>query len=163
MTLLMINPILGLYASTLKDTEELVKDIDDARFAEQPAGIRNHPAWTLGHLVVSGNFILIQLDEPPIQLPESYGKLFPPGTQPTADRSVYPSKQELLTHLRAVHAAVANAVPRKHEAYFDKPTPEKFRAFVPTRGQLILYLLASHEPGHLGQLIAWRRAAGLAK
>jgi hypothetical protein len=159
----MIELILGVYAETLKDAEELTADIDDARFAEQPAGIRNHPAWTLGHLVVSGNFILILLDEKPIAVPENYGKLFPPGTQPTSDRATYPSKQTLLSHLKQVHTAAVDAVRRKHASYFDRPSPENLRSFAPTLGKIIVYLLAAHENNHLGQLIAWRRAAGIKK
>jgi hypothetical protein len=159
----MIDFLLGLFEQGLKDAEKLVEDVDDARMAEQPAGIRNHPAWTLGHLVTAASFVTILQGEQPPALPESYQKLFPPGTQPTGNRADYPSKQELLAHLRAQHARAAEVTRARHATSFNQPSPENLRRLAPTVGAIVAYLLAAHEQNHVGQLIAWRRAAGYAK
>jgi uncharacterized damage-inducible protein DinB len=160
----LLDLTLGLFASSLKDAIDAVADIDDARLSEQPGGLVNHPAWTLGHLCSAAGFILFLLEEAdPASTPQmhpNYLAKFGPGSTPTADRSHYPAKAELLESLASLHARVDAAVRAKHETYFPKPSPEKFRAFAPTVGRIVMYLLATHEPYHLGQLSQWKRAAG---
>ena len=45
-----------LYAFTMGYARLLAEDIDDARFAEQPAPGLNHPAWILGHLAICTDY-----------------------------------------------------------------------------------------------------------
>jgi DinB superfamily len=157
----MIEHLLDLFASTLDDLRKSVADIDEARMADQPAGLTNHPAWTLGHLCTGAGYILRLLDEPdPTASPEDMTKLGP-GSKPVGDRSAYPSKADLLARLETLHRLAAAAARVKHAEYFDRPSPENLRKFAPTIGRIVVYLLASHESYHLGQLAQWRRAAGL--
>lgn len=156
----MIEDVLALFAASLKDVEDAVKTLPDERMAEQPYGVRNHPAWTVGHLVVSADYIARLLGEATADVPAGYPVLFRPGTTPMADRSAYPSRDELLSRLRAVHAAADAAVRHSYVARAGDPPPEELRGFAPTVGRIVTFLLAAHEPYHVGQLMVWRKAAG---
>lgn len=154
---------LGLFADSLKWLIESVQDIPDARMAEQPQGNVNHPAWTLSHLNLTAGFLLQLLDETCPEFNPADGAKFGPGSKPVPDLSVHASKETLLRQLTQRHTQIDAAVRAKHATYFDRPTPENLRQFAPTVGKIAMYLLTAHENYHLGQLMQWRRAAGMAK
>jgi hypothetical protein len=149
-----------LYADLYGYARQLVADLPDEELAEQPTPGLNHPAWTLGHLVISADYTLKLLGAPTVA-PEGWGGLFFPGTVPDPNRSAYPSKGELLNTYEAAHAAVAAAAAAADPAQMARPNPvESFRPRFPTLGDMVAYLLTTHEAGHLGQLSAWRRTMG---
>ena len=45
-----MKPALHSFAYALNYLREQVADVAPADLAAQPAGIRNHPAWVMGHL-----------------------------------------------------------------------------------------------------------------
>ncbi len=49
----MLNHVIYVYGFNLMYAETLVKDVSAEQMVEQPGGVINHPAWSLGHLVVS--------------------------------------------------------------------------------------------------------------
>jgi uncharacterized damage-inducible protein DinB len=157
-----ISTLLSIYQMTLKDIGDAVQDVPQSRMSEQPGGLVNHPAWTLAHLSAAAGFLLTLLDDRSVPTADAEFKQFGPGSTPSVDPKDFPQKAELLDRLAARHALVVAAVEEKHEDYFARPTPESLRAFAPTIGRIAVYLLASHESYHLGQLMQWRRAAGLA-
>jgi hypothetical protein len=157
-----ISDLLSIYKMTLKNIGEAVQDVPQSRMAEQPGGLVNHPAWTLAHLSAAAGFLLTLLDDRSVPSVDAEFKQFGPGSIPSVDAKAFPTKEELLDRLAARHALVVAAVEQKHADYFSRPTPESLRAFAPTIGRIAVYLLASHESYHLGQLMQWRRAAGLA-
>ena len=134
----MLDHVIYLYGFNLQYAQMLVKDVADDQMAQQPGGVVNHPAWSLGHLVVSANHLgqLLGLDG---DLPTGWDKTFATGGVPTADRSDYPSKDDLLNALTAQHT----------------------RKDVPTVGDMVIVMMTGHEMDHLGQIAAWRRAMGL--
>jgi hypothetical protein len=154
--------LLKYFADTLASIEQLLADVPAERLAEQPAGLPNHPAWTLAHLCVGHGFALSMLGQPPL-CPEAWQANTGPGSKPAADRAQYPDKAEALAVLRQQHAALTAAVRAAKPEAFDAPTPERVRPFAPTVGHVVAYMLACHENNHLGQLQAWKRAAGLVK
>ncbi len=154
----LIDFTLNQYAGTLNDLRAAVADIDDAHMTLQFKGIVNHPAWTIGHLVTASGLILMLLDETGEHFAGFDTKKYGPGSTPVADRSQYPGKAELLAALTKMHEQVTPAVRAKHEAYFNKPSPEYLRNFAPTIGQIVFYLLATHESYHIGQLMQWKKA-----
>jgi hypothetical protein len=159
----MIDPALALFAMTLGQVRDTVKDIPDARAAEMPGGVRNHPAWTLAHLCTGAAYILILLDEPaPADTTEMFAK-YGPGSTPVADRAAYRPMSADLTLLAELHERAVAAVRAKHAAYFTRQSPDELRSFAPTIGDAVFYLLTAHESYHLGQLVVWKRAAGLVK
>ena len=157
----MLEPVLHNYAFGLECTKLLVDDVPDDQMSRQPAGIVNHPAWTLGHFVYASNFaaVLLGLES---TAPRAWTKLFGKGTTPLEDRSKYPTKDELIAALDRQHARVAEALANADPALFGQPMPnDEFREIMPTIGDGLGYLLVAHEANHLGQLSAWRRAMGM--
>ena len=157
----MLGQLCYLYGFNLQFAERLVNDIPDDQMAAQPGGVINHPAWSLGHLVVSSNHLGGLLGLEP-SLPEGWGDAFTTGGEPSGNRADYPSKEALLEALTAQHERNTAALKAYDLARFDEPFPdEKTRAYFPTIGDFIMFLMTSHEMDHLGQIAAWRRAAGL--
>ncbi len=157
----MIDEILRLSADNLAYAEALISDVEDGKMAEQPAGIKNHPAWTIGHLAVSQDFV-IQLMEQPSAMEPSWLRLFGSGAAPTDDRLNFPIKSELLSVLKSQHEKAASAFREHFERRRGAPNPfPPLVARFPTLGDLVLHLMTTHEAMHLGQMSAWRRAKEL--
>jgi hypothetical protein len=154
----------SLYAFLLSYARQLVGGVADDQMTAQPAGLAlNHPAWILGHLGLSCDYALSMLGQPGIG-PKDWLALFGPGTQPQSDRSIYPTKEELLAVLERGHQAVLEALPGADPTALAKPhgIPIAFlKEACPTKGHVICHLLTTHEATHIGQLSAWRRAMGL--
>jgi hypothetical protein len=152
--------ILNQFAFQRQYLSMLVDDIPDEQMSAQPGGIVNHPAWHLGHLAfVSDRFTTMlghaaTLDE--------WKDRFAPGSTPTADRSAYPSKAELLRVMDERRNALADAFARATPEDMAKPNPSKvIAAIFPTMGHVMLLGLVSHESTHIGQLAMWRKAMGM--
>ncbi len=155
----MLNFILHGY--NLNQAKRLMGDIPDDRICEQPRGVINHPAWQLGHLAYTSERagVILGLST---TLPQDWEALFAPGSKPTSDAAAYPSKATLLQALEEQHGRVAEAIGKTDLSVLQQPTPrESTRKIFPTVGDLVIFLLTGHEAWHLGQLMAWRRAAGL--
>ena len=50
----MLDHVVYIYGFNLTYAEMLVKDVSAEQMVEQPGGVINHPAWSLGHLVGVG-------------------------------------------------------------------------------------------------------------
>ncbi len=157
----MLNHVTYLYGFNLGFAELLVKDLSTEQMAAQPGGVINHPAWSLGHLVISADHLghLLGLES---KLPEGWSEIFQTGGEPSGDASVYPSKEEILGALKEQHARNAEAVKNIDASRFAEPHPDEGRRkYFPTRGDQVVFMMTSHEMDHLGQIAAWRRAMGL--
>ncbi len=140
--------------------EDCVKDIPDHRLAEQPAGLVNHGAWTLGHLVFACQLDVEQLAGP-LWLPAHWESLFGTGSTPTADRARYPARDDLITALHDARARVLAAIHSAGDAALNNPLPdERLRPYLPTLGHLVVQTVAAHTAYHVGQLLLWRKALG---
>lgn len=157
----MYDYALTQYAWQLQILESVLQDVADEDMTKQPIVNGNHPAWLVGHLAVASENIFKMTGHAPL-LPESVRTLFNRGTQPVGDRSLYPSKAELIDYLRQVHSAVAAVLPQVPRELLVRPNPLPVVQLqsLPTVGNLIMHLLTTHEAFHLGQLSAWRRAMG---
>src|SRR5678810_1005920 len=89
--------VLFLYAFNLHYTQRLAADVPDERLADQPVPGRlmNHGAFLLGHLAWASDNGLRYLGGEP-ELPAEWKDVFGTGATPLAERSRYPSKEELL-------------------------------------------------------------------
>lgn len=153
--------LLFTYQFNLGHLESLVKDLTDAQMVAQPHGVVNHPAWTLGHLASSSNFIAKALGLEST-FPADWEAASGTGGEPSGDAAQFPAKDALLAELRTQHARVAEAVQKTDPALFAKEYPDEgMRKYFPTIGDMLSYMLAAHEGTHIGQLAAWRRAMGL--
>ena len=94
--------------------------------------------------------------------PDGWTEIFKTGGTPSDDRSLFPSKAELLAELEKVHEIWKATLPTVASSVLDAEQPnENMRASFPTVGALIAFIMTSHEMDHLGQIAAWRRGAGL--
>ena len=156
-----IELLLGAFADSLRQVERAVADIPDDRMAFQPPGIVNHPAWTLSHLATAAGGVLVLMGDPGSPgLMEDFAR-FGSGSTPSPDRAFYSSKAEMLERLRSRHARATELVRSRHGARFNQAPPDPFGRFGHAIGPIAAYLLASHEPYHIGQISQWRRLAGL--
>ena len=158
----MKSSILIAFKFNLDYAQRLVADVDDDKFADQPAPGMNHPAWILGHLATTNDFVVNMLGGDATVCPEAWSPLFTQGTTPEPDRSKYPSKNELLAALDQGHTNLAATLQAADDDTLAKENPvEGMRPLAPTIGDLATFICTIHEMLHLGQLSAWRRASGL--
>ena len=162
----MKDAILHTYAFNLTYAKRLVDDVPDDLMAAHPAVdghiIPNHAAWVIGHLAnTSAGFGTKLLGIDSIAR-EDWGPLFGGGSTPIAGAANYPTKQTLIEALEQAHAAIAEAFPRTTDARFAQSNPnDRLRPIFPTVGDMITFIMTSHETTHLGQISACRRALGL--
>lgn len=134
---------------------------EDADLVKQPGGVKNHAIWSLGHITVSTNSILALLGQEKFQPVIVWEKLFGGGSQPSDDRSAYPSLKELMSGLNEVLNRVEKAYLSASSEVLRSPTKVDWLAkMCPTTGSAVVFLLTAHLSEHIGQVSAWRRAMG---
>ena len=160
----MRDHLIFTFRFNLERIKALVKDLTGEQMVQQPHGVVNHPAWTLGHLAAVSNSVALALGLESTFPAEWKGLFKAAGGVPVGgDASAFPSKDRLLAELSAQHARVAQAVAKADPALFAKEHPdERTRRYFPRIGDYVDYLMSAHEASHIGQLAAWRRAMGLA-
>ena len=157
----MVDHIAYVYGFNLMNAETLVKDVSVEQMVEQPNGVVNHPAWSLGHLVVAADGLGQALGLTS-NLPDGWDKTFATGVEPSNQVSDFPSKEEILGALREHHERNTEAIKNIDPAALAAPHPnENVRSYFPTLGDMVVFLMTGHEMDHLGQIAAWRRAMGL--
>ena len=102
----MIAETLNSYALTLDYLRRLIDGIPDDALAAQRGDVVNHPLWTIGHLVHAAQMIGGEIGLS-TWLPEDWERRFGTGSIPVSDRSVYPSKDSLLNHLKDAQRRLA--------------------------------------------------------
>lgn len=161
-----VQHIIRQYDFNMLYAEALVVDLDETQMTMVPtAGLLNHPAFTLGHLVTGSAMIAEDLGAP-VEMPEGWDILFQrkgPNDQsrPDTDASRYPSKQSLLNELYHQHEKVKRYLWAVDASKLQEPVKWRFSTHMPTLLDVIMFMCISHENMHLGQLAAWRRALNL--
>ena len=156
----MTGLILRVLSLARERTLAAALDLPDEFMALQPAGARNHPAWTLGHLLYVESRGLQALGLAG-ELPDGWNDRFATGSEPTPDRRSYPPKAELLDRLARQRLALLARIEELSAADLERPAPPTpVLGRCATLGDVLLYL-AWHEGYHNGQLTVWRRAAGI--
>jgi hypothetical protein len=156
-----MHPALHSFAYGLGYLREQLADVAPADMVAQPAGIANHPAWTVGHLTHSCELLGGVIGLPP-WLPNDYAARFGTGSVPVADAGHYEPKDDALAVLRDAQSRITRAVEQLDDARLDQPFPdESYRAVFPTIRHALTQVLVGHTANHVGQLIVWRKAMGL--
>jgi hypothetical protein len=159
----MIPHLIHTYQFNLQHIEGLVKDLTDEQMVQQPAGLVNHPMWTLGHLASAANAVAVKGLGLESTFPQEWEQAFKTGGVPSDAASAYPtSKDEILAQLKSQHERVTDELKQTDAEIFSKEFPdENMRKYFPTIGDFLVYLMSAHEGTHIGQLQTWKRAMGL--
>ena len=157
----MLDHVYYLYGFNLNYAKRLVGDLSAEQMVEQPGGVVNHPAWSLGHLCVAADHLATTLGREST-LPDGWADTFKTGGVPGGGLADYPSKDELITTLATLHERAVEVVKATDPAELEKPHPnEGTRKYFPTVADMAIFMMTGHEMDHLGQIAAWRRAMGL--
>ena len=134
-----------------------ISDLEDADLMRRPIDKCNHLAWQLGHLISSEVHLLNQVapGSGP-DLPEGFAEAHGKESCGNDDASSFCSKEEYVDLLNQVSTATMAALEAYPEADLDNPSPESFRDFCPTMGDMFL-LIANHPMMHAGQFVIVRR------
>ena len=96
------------------------------------------------------------------QLPAAWIPLFSPGSQPSASRSSYPSKDELVRAVEQGFERFRDMAAAATPGQLAQPTTNpRMKDALPTVKDGVAFLLTGHMGVHLGQLSSWRRMFGL--
>lgn len=145
----------------MRQAESILNGIEDTHLALEPRPGTKTAGWLIGHLAVTGDFGRRLCRRAPI-CPVEWRALFNPGTRPSADPNTYPPVEVLCDAFRAVYADLGAAALEVDPDALSAVNPfVPSRAGFPTSGEFVAYLLTGHLAYHLGQLVAWRAAAGL--
>jgi len=158
-----MNSTLAQCRYLLSLAEPILDGLDDSHRALEPQPGAKTAGWLIGHLAVSGDFARRLYGRPPL-CPAEWRAAFNPGSQPSREASDYPPMTTLRDTFREVYsdlcAPAAEADPPSFTSI--NPYAPACTAF-PTAGDFVAYLLTGHLAYHLGQLVAWRAAAGLGR
>ena len=155
-----IDTVIRSFSYCLDFVEEQVADLDTDEMVQQTEFIANHPAWVIGHLTASCQAMGRELGLEP-WLDSDWGKRFGYGSQPVSDTSEYCSKEELISILRDSKNRIIEKVSGMNSAELEQPLPEaRLRDQLPTIGDALAQMLASHTAYHIGQLQIWRKTIG---
>src|SRR5947207_4224874 len=156
----MLDLILPSYDFSLMYLQKLVADVPDEKMCDQPVAAHpmNHAAWTIGHVAWVDDNITRYIGKQPRL--ENLKDLLGIGSKPQGQRSLYPSKDELVKMLNESHANLVAAVKAAPGQVFGELPPERMRSRFPSVGHMLVGLMTTHRGAHIGQLSAWRRVQG---
>jgi len=158
-----MNPgelIADTLAADLPGLNGTLADFSDADLLARPVPAANHPAWQLGHMIVSetnaGN--LVRPGSMP-ELPAGFAERFSKDRARSDNAADFPKKADLLAQFEKTRRATVAWVRKLSPQELDAPSPEKLRGWAPTVGRLAL-ALSGHVAMHIGQFQVARRKLG---
>lgn len=157
-----MKAVLHSFAYCLDYLRDQVDDVPAGDMAAQPNGIKNHPAWVIGHLTHACELLGGAIGVP-AWLPEDWSTKFGTGSAPVADAKAYEPKDRALARLRDAQDRFTAAAERLSDADLDAAFPvEEYREVFPTMRHALTQVLVGHAAYHVGQVSVWRKAMGLA-
>ncbi|MFA6044937.1 MAG: hypothetical protein WC718_08135, partial [Phycisphaerales bacterium] len=126
----------------------------------------NHPTFICGHLSLYAARIhsFVGKDPAPVAAPAGWDSLFKAGVNCEDDpkHSIYPAWDPVRTQLISSTDATIKMLGSLDDSVLLRPmTDEKAKAFFPTVGVAVSFMLTTHVAVHMGQLSAWRRCFGM--
>lgn len=152
----MIAELIHTFEATLKFMTESVADLSEEEMVEQPPGVPNHAAWTLGHIIFSCQGMALELNAE-AWLPDDWESRFGYGSTPSPDASRRAAKAEMLELLADGASRLRRALEGLSDSDWKRPLPDPT---LPTMGHLLQQVVGSHTAFHAGQLAMWRKAIG---
>lgn len=136
-----------------------LSDLDDGELLVRPVPGANHIAWQLGHLIASERSLVSELGHAMPELPPGFAEAHSRETAGLDDPQRFASKRQYLELLDRVRAGTLAALHKTAEPDFDRPAPERFRAYAPTV-MSVFHLVGTHMLMHAGQFVPVRRKLG---
>ncbi|MEK6703995.1 MAG: DinB family protein [Planctomycetota bacterium] len=137
----------------------LLKDWPQDKFAHQLQPTDNHPIWVMGHLASTDTWIGGLYGIKGTEVPESYSKLFGPGSKPS-EKDAYPSASDVRATFERTRGALLAWLEEAPETVLDASIKEKTGGFADDGWDAMLKL-AWHEGLHFGQVATIRKGLGL--
>lgn len=157
----MLDHVMFVYDFNLRHARHLVSDLTPEQCVVQPGNLRNHVAWTIGHLALASEVVALEFDAEPI-FPEAWMPRFMPGAEIVGGVDAWPSMAELLSQLERSHERLAALIPTLSAEALAAPTRmEMVQYKFAEVGRFATYVMTAHEGLHLGQIADVRRALGL--
>ena len=153
-----------IYSFIQQYGEGLLRDVPAEAWLERvcPGGV--HPAWIVGHLATVAYRVVQKLGGSPTIDMNEWSNRFGGGSEPTDDPAAYPAWDELLRVWRQAHDDVIAILPQATPEQLAQPNQNpRMKDNLPTVGDALTFMLASHPAIHLGQLSTWRRMRGMPK
>ncbi|TWU22076.1 hypothetical protein Pla52o_31240 [Novipirellula galeiformis] len=155
----------------LANAQRMLKDVTPqqfARFAKCGDTVieSNHPAFVFGHLSLYSSEVIKALGgDASAYLPsDEFVKAFSKSAKCVDDPegNIYPAMDEVLNAFNTGYEAALAALETADDAVLLEPNAnEAMRDRLPTVGSLLNFYVGGHITLHVGQISAWRRAAGL--
>ena len=144
-------------------TLEALAGVGDEDWFRMPSEGVTHIGWQVGHLAIAEyRLLLAQLrgmrPEDEEFVPANYVALFGRGSEPSADKSIYPSPAELRQVLDAVHEHALAQLASFPDDQLDQQ-PERDHRICKTKLDCIEWC-ARHEMVHVGQIGLLKRLLG---
>ena len=152
----MIDEIADVFKSTITYVEKMIEDLSDHELVQQPTGIPNHGAWTLGHIIYSCQGMAVEIGEDS-WLPENWESDFGYGSEPSPDAGYYPNKSEMMSLLSESSQRMRKTLLNAGQSFYNKKLPDEEFS---TMGHLVIQVVIAHTAFHAGQLAMWRKAIG---
>src|ERR1035437_6700439 len=104
----MLESYLATINHTRNTTLKLVADLSDDQMVVQPAPKTNHPAWVLGHLLITEHSFLnlIAAEAPPAWIDDAWRATYGGNSTPVADKAKYKPKAFYIEKLAAVREKI---------------------------------------------------------
>jgi hypothetical protein len=141
-------------------TEMILNGLSDEEMLTRAVPGMNHPAWQLGHLVSSENWMVEQVKPGSMpNLPEGFNERYNPKNAGSDEKTGWLGNAELLKLAAEQRAGTLEVLDGLTDGELEKPGPEMLRMIAPTNAGMML-LVAAHWSNHSGQWTAVRRLLG---
>ena len=154
-----IDVILTGHSRIIDYGTKLVADLSDEQMILQPRANINHPAWILSHLNAYLPIMQNLMKGEPFPDPKDHP--FGMQSSPQQDMSLYPGRSDLSRTFQEGNLAAAALLRELGEDALKQPVQlKRWQEGMPVSGMALGYIMLAHQGIHLGQISAWRRAAG---
>ncbi|MGI9515574.1 MAG: DinB family protein [Pirellulaceae bacterium] len=149
--------------SARRYTQTLLEDLTEDEWFWSPEPPVTHIAWQVGHLAFAQYGLVLfrqrgRLADDAQLMSGKFRKTFGKGTTPSADRSLYPSRQEIRETFDRIYSQSLAEMVTYDDAALDDPVDEPYAAFATRYGALLF--AGDHEMLHAGQIGLLRRLMG---
>ena len=157
----MLESLLFTYEFNLRNARHVVDGLTPEQCVSQPGVLLNHPAWSIGHLALTSDVMMLEMGEEQA-FPGEWMERFFPGAPITGHVDDYPPMSELMDQLEKQHSRVsARLAEISPEELAAPPKMELVQRRFSQVAQFVTYAMTGHEGFHLGQIACTRRALGV--